>query len=180
MKLWIWGNKQILVHKNSLKAHHGTLRWPTLRKTTAMEYSFWPNCPAGSFAFSQIVFSSTKRLIQKPLKHLLLCSYYAVTRPGGRVQCKRHSCRGSRGLEHGDEWEEAPRLQAQRAGRTGTRFSNPGDEGAQLVERGGRGLDRVMLKCQWDTHVERARGQSVCWFWSSGWQPGPDTHIQGS
>ena len=42
---------------------------------------------------------------------------------------------------------------------------------AQLVKRGVCSVARVMLKCQWDARVDRARGQPVCWVWSSGWQP---------
>lgn len=44
-------------------------------------------------------------------------------------------------------------------------------EEAQLVKRGAHSLARVMLKCQWDACVDRARGQPVCWVWSSGRQP---------
>lgn len=63
------------------------------------------------------LFSAAQRHVQKPLKSLLLCNYYAVTRPGTRVQCKRHSCSGSVGTECEGKQGQAPGLQVQWTGR---------------------------------------------------------------
>lgn len=86
----------------------------------------------GSLAFSKIVFSSTKRHVQKFSKSLVWCNYYTVTRPGRRAQCS-----GSTGIGHGavKGGAQAAGSEAGRAGGTGMLFSDPGDE-AQRVGRG--------------------------------------------
>lgn len=60
----------------------------------------------GPLAFSQIVFSSAKRCVWKPLKSLALCNYYSLTRPERRAQCKRYGYapgpREGAGIEGGE------------------------------------------------------------------------------